>query len=718
LSDRNPGPTFRVEEICFFDFETRSGEDLTKSGAVRYACDPNAAAIILAYAVGRGPVRVVTAPCPGEALVWQDLPRDFRGHGGLYAAFNAGFDRAIWNFALPDSPYLPPGGVIDPSVQATASGLPPDLKSACEATGSIHKVSDGDALIGLFCLADSIATPTSHPEEWQRFLNYAAGDVEAMRSLFLHTRQISRQEWHEYWAMEAINERGVSIDFEMAKAANTLSRETKVRGGVELHQLTGGFVSSVNAVAQLRDWLRATLPPDGIKILTKREEEEDEDGTVTRKGKYSLTRSRIEKLIPYCESIGNADAVRALNIRMYGGSTTPAKFDKILKQHVGNVLYGQYVFNGAPQTGRASSRGVQVHNLIRSALPYEHDAIEALLDNCDYDSFAALGDDIPVARKLALLIRPAFIPSSPLNVFVWSDWAQIEARILPWLVGQAPGATARLKIFRDVDADPSTPDIYVRAASAISNVPIDLVDEALRQRGKVAELALGFGGGVGALAAMGAAYGLYLPETEAKKVVQRWRAANPWCVKFWGSHTEDTSIGLWGAANRAMERPGKIQRTGRISYIYLKDYLNGSLLCRLPSGRFLTYRGIKYERVNDLDDDGNVVGSSIKLRFWKGRSRAVIWHGTLCENVVQAVAADVLRGTLARLENTDLPVRLHTHDEVVIEVEDNLSGVAATLLRDHMREGFDWTEGLPLMSEETVRPYYSKWKRPKAAKTS
>jgi DNA polymerase len=150
----------------------------------------------------------------------------------------------------------------------------------------------------------------------------------------------------------------------------------------------------------------------------------------------------------------------------------------------------------------------------------------------------------------------------------------------------------------------------------------------------------------------------------------------------------------------------------------LRNYLGGSLLCRLPSGRFLTYRGIKYERVNDLDDDGNVVGSSVKLRFWKGRSRAVIWHGTLCENVVQAVAADVLRGTLARLENTDLPVRLHTHDEVVIEVEDNLSDVAATLLRDHMREGFDWTEGLPLMSEETVRPYYSKWKRPKAAKTS
>ena len=715
MSDRELGPTFDPGEICWFDFETRSGEDLTKSGATRYACDPDAAAIILAYAIGRGPVQLVTAPTPGEALVWGDLPSDFRVHylGGKFAAFNAGFDRAIWNYALPDSPYMPPHLIIDPAVQAVASGLPPDLKSACEATGSLHKVADGDALIGLFCLADSIATPASHPEEWQRFLNYAAGDVEAMRSLFLHTRQLALQEWKEYWAMEAINERGVSIDFDMVKAANTLSRETKARGGVELHQLTNGFVSSVNAVAQLRDWLRATLPPDGIKILTKREEEEDEAGTVTRKGKYSLTRSRIEKLIPYCESIGNADAARALNIRMYGGSTTPAKYDKILRQHVGNVLYGQYVFNGAPQTGRASSRGVQVHNLIRSALPYEHDAIEALLEGCDYDSFAALGDTTPVARKLALLIRPTFIPSSPLNVFVWSDWAQIEARILPWLVGQAPGATARLKVFRDVDADPKTPDIYVRAASAISNVSIDRVDEALRQRGKVAELALGFGGGVGALAAMGAAYGLYLPENDAKDVVKRWRAANPWCVRFWGSHSEESSTGLWGAANRAMERPGKIQRTGRIAYIYLKGYLGGSLLCRLPSGRFLTYRGIKYERVNDLDDDGNVVGSSIKLRFWKGRNRAVIWHGTLCENVVQATAADVLRGTLARLESIGPHVRLHTHDEIVLEVPEQDADYATRELRRIMRQGFDWTEGLPLMSEETVRPYYSKWKRPK-----
>ena len=141
-------------------------------------------------------------------------------------------------------------------------------------------------------------------------------------------------------------------------------------------------------------------------------------------------------------------------------------------------------------------------------------------------------------------------------------------------------------------------------------------------------------------------------------------------------------------------------------------------MCQLPSGRCLAYRGIKYERVDDLDDDGKSSAHSTQLRFWKGHSARMIWHGTLCENVVQAIAADILRGTLVRLENTDLPVRLHTHDEVVIEVEDNLSDVAATLLRDHMREGFDWTEGLPLMSEETVRPYYSKWKRPKAAKTS
>ena len=187
------------------------------------------------------------------------------------------------------------------------------------------------------------------------------------------------------------------------------------------------------------------------------------------------------------------------------------------------------MFNGAPQTGRASSRGVQIQNLSRSFLPYEHEAIEAILAGVDYDDLAALGDDTPVASKLALLIRPAFVPRGT-NQFVVSDFAQIEARVLPWLVGPKPGRAG--PACRSSAMSMPTrrlPDLYTRTAADLSGVPSQGSPRPLRQRGKVAELALGFGGGIGALAAMGANYGLYLPEDEAKDVVDR--GARPTLVR-------------------------------------------------------------------------------------------------------------------------------------------------------------------------------------------
>jgi len=710
--------TFDSSAICWFDFETRSGADLQDVGAPRYACDRDAAAIILTYAIGHRPVRLVTAPTPGDPLRWHHIPLDFAqfygralGGDGIFAAFNAGFDRAIWNNTLIDAPKIRPNMIIDPSVQATAAGLPPDLAGACKASGATLKVANGLEYIKLFCLPDSTATPQSHPAEWAAFCAYAIGDIEAMRSLFRWTRQLPLQEWQEYWAMEAVNDRGIGIDVTFARKADALTRVAKVRGGQELRELTGGAVVSVGQVQQLTQWLLANLPPDGIKILTKREETEATDDRPGRPAKFSLTRSRIEKLIPYCRAVGMPSAMQALEIRLYGGSTTPAKYNKILEQHVGGTLYGQYVFNGAAQTGRASSRGVQIQNLARAFLPYEHDAIEAILNGADYDQLAALGDSTPVLRKLALLIRPTFIPAGT-NQFVVSDFSQIEARVLPWLCGpESEGALKRLQIFRDVDENPNLPDLYTRTAAEISDIKLlGNVTKALRQRGKVAELALGFGGGTGALAAMGAGYGLYLPEHEARDIVQRWREANSWCVKFWGRHdTDGTSYGLWGAANKAYENPGTVRVVGRVAYVYMQQILGGTLYCYLPSGRCLAYRGIKYEKVDDLDDDGNVIGKSFQLRFWKGHNRAKIWHGTLCENVVQATAADLLRGTLVRLEQAGRGARLHSHDEVLVECrEDEAQGVANSL-RATMRQGFDWTDGLPLMSDETVQSYYSKW---------
>jgi len=467
---------------------------------------------------------------------------------------------------------------------------------------------------------------------------------------------------------------------------------------------------TVDTIARMTSWLLERLPAEGREILLKREEEVNEEGELVRPAKFQLTRSRVERLIAFCSDRTNRnekqgsnctildDVLRLLQIRLYGGSRTPAKFQKMLDSHVDGILFGQYVFNGAAQTGRASSRGVQIHNLARDVLPNEHATIEMLLAGCSYDDLAKSDELVPPSRNLSLLIRPAFVPRGD-NVFVWSDWSQIEARILPWLAGDAK----RLQVFRDVDRAPpgAVPDLYTRTAADISHVPIAQVTKPIRQRGKVAELALGFGGAVGALQAMGAGYGMHIADADARVIVDRWRAANQWCVDFWAALKE--------AVDRALELPGTIQTAGRIRYVYKHDYLDGTLFAVLPSTRVLTYRGIRYERVADLDEDDKVTGYSTHLRFARGYGRVKLWHGMLCENVVQAVAADVLRGTLKRLEDEQYCVRLHTHDEILVECRSRSEAEATSeRLRFIMQHGFPWSEGLPLMSEETCGYYYSK----------
>ena len=696
------GATFAPEDIGWLDFETKSDCDI-KAGTYRYATDPSTRVLLTGYAIGNA------EPVPCNETCWFDMPVEFHRHHArvirgqaVWAAWNAGFDKAVWNYAT-DYPALEPHHIIDVMAQATAAGLPADLSMASRMAGAEHtKLANGKALIALFCTPKGYkgvrGTPHSHPREWLEFALYLKGDIASMRDVFKRTRQLPIEEWREYWAMERVNERGVYIDEKMAHHAGILAEEDSVRSRRDLANLTAGAVTTVDQVARLTGWLLENLPPEGRDILRKREEEVDEDGAITRPAKFALTRAQVQRLIVLMKA-KHPDllaVIRALEIRLYGGSKTPAKFTKMQQQAVDGILYGQYVFNGAAQTGRASSKGVQIHNLARDTLPYEHDAIEALLGGAKYDQFSHLGDDSPVSRKLSLLIRPAFIPGGD-RVFVWSDWSQIEARVLPWLALDE----SRLDIFRAVDADKSVPDIYTRTASVLSHLPIAEITKPLRQRGKVAELALGFGGGVGALHAMGAGYGLHLEDDEAKETVRRWREANSWCVNFWADITN--------AVESALELPAVPFTAGRLVYIYLPHYLGGSLLCVLPSGRCLTYRDIRRERVDELDDDDQPTGkTSIKLRFSRGYGRVNLWHGMFCENAVQAVAADCLRGTLVRLEEEDFYTRLHVHDEVVIECADDNAEHYAGRLREVMQRGFEWSEGLPMMSEETVSPYYTK----------
>jgi DNA polymerase len=345
------------------------------------------------------------------------------------------------------------------------------------------------------------------------------------------------------------------------------------------------------------------------------------------------------------------------------------------------------------------------------------------LDRTFLDRFAALGKGEPPAKKLALLIRPAFVAPAG-KTLVWGDWSNIEARVLPWLA-DSKGAEAKLDIFRAVDRDPKLPDVYMRTAADLLQEDADELWAAYRDsssagydhaysvrqsHGKVPELSLGFGGSLGALQNMATNYGVYLDDKVAADVVKKWRAANQWAVNFWGYHGRDGSRGLWGAINRALEEPNTAFTAGRVAYVYDPTYLGGTVFCALPCGRLLTYPSVKWERREVVTDKKTgATEERTQLTCLKGYARVALWHGKLAENITQASAASVLRRTLKRLNRTsNMDVVMHTHDEVVLEAIEELAPMTARLLKEKMVKNDDWDQGLPLAAEITTNWYYTK----------
>lgn len=701
---REPGQTFALADIGFIDFEAKGEVDIDL-GTYRYMA--SSAPLILAVAVGEAPAMALPLP-----LSWVDLPPEIHAHharveagDATWAAWNAGFDREVWNQTT-DFPLLDPEYIIDVMAQSVAAGLPGALDAAGAFSGCGRKASDGKDLIKLFCLPGSNATSQSHPDEWRLFLDYAANDVELMREIFNHTLQLPFEDWEEYWANERINLQGISFDQHLAHRAAQMATADRVRSAWQLHKLTDGAVTSVTKVKSMITWLQTVLRKDDQSYLVRTPERTDEEtGEITTKEKLTLDREHINLLTVMLKAKEDitpqeTKALRLLDIRQYGGSTTPAKFSRMLDMHVDGLLHGQFVFNGASQTGRFSSRGIQLHNLMRDALAYEMDAIDALRNGCDIDTFEKIGDDTATSRKLSMLIRPTLIPEDINSVFVWGDWSQIEARTLPWVAG----AQHRLDIFREVDADPKKPDLYVRSAAGMSGISIAEVTEPLRQRGKVAELACQFGGGKNALQRMAANYNMYLDDTQAQEITNEWRAANPWAVDYWAD--------LWDAFLNALNAPGSEHSAGLITYIFLKDYLGGTMLCRLPCGRMLTYRRVKWERVDEVDDKGTIIDSKWELTFARAFGRIKLWPGILAENVAQATAASVLRGALVRIVySPSMPMpRAHTHDEILLEVNVDRAEDMAVRLIDEMERAFEWSTGLPIKAESKIAYSYTKCK--------
>lgn len=314
----------------------------------------------------------------------------------------------------------------------------------------------------------------------------------------------------------------------------------------------------------------------------------------------------------------------------------------------------------------------------------------------------------PVGRGLGMLIRPT-ITAPDGRTFVWGDWSAIEARTLPWLSGSR-GGDAKLDVFRAVDANPKANDVYKLNAADIYEKPAEEINKEERQVGKVAELALGFGGSDGALIAMATNYGIYLGENMRKHVIDTWRAKNGWARHFWGRHTPNESYGLWGAFNQAIEQPDTIMEVGRVAYVYDRSYLGGTVFCALPDGRLLTYPSVKVRELEYEDDNGDKQKRTT-LSYRRGYGYAGLWYGKLAENITQAAAASLLRRLLVRLEDRYadfMPVVMHTHDEALTLVEDAYVKAARAILKDEMEYNPEWSEGLPLAAEVSSNWYYTK----------
>lgn len=706
--------------IVFFDLETRSKVDLKKHGLHRYARDESTEVIVMSAYFPDG-THGVWAPEDRRAGLtlrsadwvireWNEWVRS----GGLVAAWNAAFDRTVlkyWNGPL-EAPALEQ--TLCAMAQAENYSLPAKLGNAAACLRvPVQKDSRGGYLIRK--LSNGNVPWAPDPQDVADFWVYAMKDTLAMVEVWKRTRPWTREEWHDYHVIERINENGIAVDTEFAAAACRYAQAEMDELNAELQDLVGDPGIKLSSSARKVKWLRSLI--DGTVL---------EKSIYMRRGRKAATASTggpaihaLQEKYDEVTEAGTCDVSpevwdkiqQFIDILEKGNGVAIKKFVKVGDLEVAGRLFHQ--FNCSPTiTGRHASRGVQFDNVLRDPLPQKP------VDDAGIDDDAALYviDRLVEERKskqtveelrsmfgmsiskiLARLIRPSIIAPDHWHL-VWGDWSAIEARMLPWLAG----AESYLDAFRKGEC------IYCKEAVKIFGLAYDWQElygryedddpEATRHRllGKIAVLALGYQGGVGALNNMARGYGVRLDQNLAQSIKVGFREANPWLRRFWKKLDE--------ASWRAVRHPGAEAVVGRLRYVRHGN----DLFCFLPDKRPIVYPQVKIERVYKEHFDAELDVITYRKLYSGTPIRGELYPGVLSENATQGTATgSLLRHTLARLDALGYEIWAPKHDEVLLCTSEDPERVVDDV-RAIMETAPDWAPGLPLKADVRSGAYYGK----------
>lgn len=639
------------------DLETYSDQPLAKTGVYRYVESPDFEILLFAYSVDGGPVQQIDLAC-GEKI-----PSEI-----LYAledeivtkwAFNANFERICLSRFLgyPTGDYLEPDSWKCSMVWAAYMGLPLSLEGVGAVLGlKKQKLTEGKDLIKYFCQPCAPTKsngqrtrnlPEHAADKWLAFKRYNIRDVETEMSIQarLSKYPVPDSVWEEYHLDQEINDRGVGLDMELVRQAIQMDGRSRSELTQAMKELTS--LDNPNSVQQMKQW----LANNGV-----------ETDTLGKKAVAELLKTappELQKVLTLRQQLAKS------SVKKYQAMETAVCSDSRAR--------GMFQFYGANRTGRWAGRIIQMQNLPQNHLD---DLTEArgLVRVGDFDALEMLYEDVP--DTLSQLIRTAFVPQEN-RKFIVADFSAIEARVIAWLAGE--------KWRQDVFAEGK--DIYCASASQMFGVPVEKhgVNGHLRQKGKIAELALGYGGSVGALKAMGALE-MGLQEDELPALVSAWRQANPKIVQFW-----------WAVDRAVMDAVSKKTTTKTHGIVF--SARSGMLFITLPSGRSLAYVKPKIGE-NRFGGDCITYEGIGGTKKWE---RIDSYGPKFVENIVQATSRDILCYAMQTLRCCSIV--MHIHDEVVIEADRRMSLQAVC---DQMGRTPPWAKGLQLRADGYETDFYKK----------